>query len=248
MAVGTFPVTTTANLATGLILLAVQGWGQECLPYETPSTLTGWLVRVDEGGYNQFVALRLERPLCVTPEPEQIAGESPSLPEQEVTLIQLWAPPRGISRNDPAVEDRVSRLAGYRVTVDGKLWHAHTRNHRTRVLMDVQRIDPMDAHGQAALKAPRAVVRTKDVPDYEVLVKAGASLTMEARESKSSALLTPVEAYAPHSMLGEGVYINCRPGYRPSPRDGRSCDAQGCGVKLFPETPLTFRIRCTKFP
>jgi hypothetical protein len=114
--------------------------------------------------------------------------------------------------------------------------------------MDVQKIDPLDAGGEAALLAQKPEVKIRDVPSYEVTVNAGARLVIEVRESKSKALLVPPDEYAPHWMTGgEVVYIECRKGYEVGP-EGNTCATAGvgCAVNAFPNQPTLVRFRCTK--
>jgi hypothetical protein len=150
--------------------------------------------------------------------------------------------------NDSGPLDRLERLAGHRVTIQGDLWHQFTGYHRTKVLMHVQQIDPLDPGGEAALRTPRPAVKIRDVPSYDVTVNAGARLVIEVRDSKSKSLLTPAEEYAPHWMTGgEVVYIDCRKGYEVDPQ-GNTCATAGvgCAVNAFPDQPTLVRFRCTK--
>ena len=46
-----------AELRVLLVLFVVNAFGQNCIKYGAPTTLTGTLLLRDEAGYNQFIAL-----------------------------------------------------------------------------------------------------------------------------------------------------------------------------------------------
>ena len=114
---------------------------QKCLGYGPEVSLTGKLSsRVVPGPPNYssirkgdqketLILLTVTQPICTT-------GDDPAgidVPEKGLRDLQL-----AISKDKdwPVIR----RLIGKRVTVSGKLFHAHTGHHRTKVLMDVSQV------------------------------------------------------------------------------------------------------------
>ena len=54
-----------------LILFAANAFGQTCIKYGAPATLTGTLLLKDEAGYNQFISLKPVRAICVEVDPKE---------------------------------------------------------------------------------------------------------------------------------------------------------------------------------
>ena len=59
--------------AAVLVLFVMSGYGQNCIKYGAPITLAGTLLLKDEAGYNQFVAVKLTRPICAVGNPKDTA-------------------------------------------------------------------------------------------------------------------------------------------------------------------------------
>jgi hypothetical protein len=74
------------------------------------------------------------------------------------------------------------------------------------LILDVTSLQPTDAAGRALLaKTDSSPLAVGDVPDYEVTVRAGRSLRVEAREIATGKPPTPAREYALHWMTGGEV-------------------------------------------
>jgi hypothetical protein len=205
----------------------------------------GALARVDENGYRQWIALRPLRPVCTLADPADEFSDA----VDDVTVIQVFA-----ADDAKEVHSRLGRLIGKNAIVSGKLTQWYTGYQRAEVVLDVQAVQPLDASGEAALRAPdppRAVVR--EVSAYDVSVRAGESLTKETTELGTRKVLEPVDEYAPHWVTGgDVVYVNCRDGYRRkliSSTDQQITvddDDVGFGFNAYPDKPLVLRFRCIR--
>jgi hypothetical protein len=232
-----------------LLLISVAStFGQNCIQYGAPTSLTGRLFVRDESGYNQFIALKLQQPICTSPDRRK--GLEWERGETAVREIQT-----GVYGSDEAsntLRDRLERLVGYQVTVKGILFPAQTGYHRTNVQFGVEAVDPA---GRQSLHAPAAKFQPKDVVAYDITINAASRLTIEAQDAASKAALIPGEKYAPHWMTGgEVVYVNCRDGYErklvsTTEKNGGICsDDDLCGFSAFPQKPIVIKFRCIKKP
>jgi len=201
---------------------------------------------VDENGYRRWIALRPLRPICTVADPTDHFLDA----VYDVDAIQAFA-----TDDAKGIDSRLERLIGKNAVVTGKLTQWHTGYQRAEVVFDVEAVQPSDATGEAALRtpdAPKEVVR--DVSAYDVIVRAGESLTKEARELATGKALEPVDVYAPHWVTGgDVVYVNCRDGYgrKPSGATDRQLiyvddDDVGFGFDAYPEKPLILRFRCSR--
>lgn len=233
------------------VFLLSSAVGQNCIPYGKRISLEGSLSLKDEAGYNQFIVLGPERPICTVTDPKDVAD--PSDDYSGVTEIQA-----GVYGSDAASDmqrDRLERLIGHRVTVRGDLFPATTGYHRTCVQLRVEAVDALDAAGQQALRTPRVKFQPKRVVAYDVTINASRRLLIVARDTASNTPLTPGEKYAPHWMTGgEVVYVDCLDGYErklisTTEKDGGICfDGDLCGFNAFPEKSVTIAFRCVKKP
>lgn len=133
------------KIFTLLILLsasAVCASAQECLSYEPAEVqLSGTLSKqvvpgppnyqdVKKGDKAETIwILTLNKAVCVTGNTDDV-----NEPEQNVTDLQLVLQPNHFAQ--------LSRMPGRNTQVVslGKLFHAHTAHHRTKVLLDVKEI------------------------------------------------------------------------------------------------------------
>jgi hypothetical protein len=216
-----------------------------CLPQGKPVTLSGRLVRVDEHGYTEWIGLVVRRPICSLADPIDTFKGAVS----GVTALQV------VSLESEIVWSQLRRLVGKRVVLNGKLTQWGTGYQRAELVLDVASVQPTDATGRALLSAPEPPpLAVRDMPEYEVTVRAGRSLKIEARESRTSKPLRPASDYAPHWMTGgEVVYVNCRDGYGrklTSSTDRRLItvddDDVGFGFNAYPDKPLVFKFRCIR--
>lgn len=236
-----------SRISTFLLLFAINGFGQNCIEYNTPTSITGGLSLRDEAGYNQFIVLTPNRPVCTIVDPRDADHSG----QKNVREIQAGV--YGDSSVD-ALRERLDRLIGHKVTVKGSLFPAATGYHRTEVQLKVQSVDPLDAGGEIALRTAKPAILIQDVGAYEVVVNAGRRLLIEAREIGSRSILAPSEQYAPHWMTGgEVLYVKCRNGYTLSPLSVDSkakplfCDDElGCAFNAFPREPVVARFRCAR--
>jgi len=152
------------------------------------------------------------------------------------------------------VGSQLRRLVGKRVVLNGRLTQWGTGYQRAELVFEVASVQPTDAAGGALLSAPEPPPTVRDVPEYEVTVRAGRSLKIEAGESGSGKPLRPAGEYAPHWMTGgEVVYMNCRDGY--GRKLASSTDRQliisddddvGFGFNAYPDKPLVIKFRCIR--
>ena len=216
---------------------------RHCLPQRKPVTLSGRLVRVDEHGYTEWIALRLLRPICVLADPtDQYNGAVAG-----VTMLQTF------NADNALVRSQLERLAGKPGVLTGELTQWGTGYQRAELVFDVASVEAIDEADHVALSAPdqlKPVVR--DVAAYDVTVRAGRSLTMEAREAGSKIPLVPAKDYAPHWMTGgEVVYVDCRDGYErklisSTDRQGFCFDDDLCGFNAYPPKTTVIRFHCAK--
>uniref|UniRef100_Q024R4 DUF4431 domain-containing protein n=1 Tax=Solibacter usitatus (strain Ellin6076) TaxID=234267 RepID=Q024R4_SOLUE len=233
------------------LLFMASSFGQNCIQYGTAATVSGRLSVVDESGYNQFIALNLQRPICTTPDSRK--GLEWERGQTGVRVIQA-----GVYGSDDASEalrDRLNRLVGHSVTIKGALFPAQTGYHRTDVQLGVEAVNPLDSSGRDALQLPPVPFKAREVAAYDVTVNAGKRLVVEAREARSEDLLIPGDKYVTHWMTGgEVLYVNCLDGYdrkliSTTEKDGGICfDGDLCGLSAFPKKPVIIRFRCTKKP
>jgi Domain of unknown function (DUF4431) len=233
------------------VLFVASSFGQNCIQYGSPATVSGKLSVVDEAGYNQFIALNPQRPICTTPDSRK--GLEWERGQSGVRVIQA-----GVYGSDDASEalrDRLNRLVGHEVTIKGILFPAQTGYHRTDVQLGVEAVDPVDSSGRDALQAAPAPFKARDVDAYDVTVNAGKRLVVEARATGSGDPLLPGDRYVTHWMTGgEVLYVNCLDGYdrkliSTTEKDGGICfDGDLCGLSAFPKKPIIIKFRCTKKP
>jgi hypothetical protein len=203
------------------------------------------LVQRDEAGYSHYTVLVPDRPVCTMTGADAFAPAESGLSE-----IHSFSVGEGASR--AAVRDRLSRLLGQRVTVRGELMHTTTGYQKTKVVLDVQQVEPLTAAGRRALEAPKVEARLKDVEVYNVVINAGTRLVIEARDQATGSLLSPPELYVSNWMTGGYVvYLNCpdsyeRHGQSIMPPDGAMDLPYGYGFNFKPEPPVVLKFRCTK--
>lgn len=214
--------------------------GGDCLTKGQPVMIRGRLARTDENGYRQWIALRPTRPICALADP----ADQYDHPVDHVLQIQAVAADRADLRS------RLNRLIGKDAVLSGKLVEWHTGYQLAAVVLEVQAVEAMFADGVAALSAPdppKAAAR--EVTAYDITVRAGKSLTKEAREVGTNQLLAPVDTYAPHWVTGgDVVYVNCREGYEiqssySTPRGAFLCmrEANECSFGMGTVTKATMR-------
>ena len=213
-----------------------------CLPLGKPVTLSGRLVRVDQRGYMEWIVLALPRPICALTDPaDRFKGAV-----RGVTAVEA------VSVNSEPVGSRLRRFLGKRVVLTGVL---NTGAQAFELILDVASLQPTDAAGRALLATPdSSPAAVRDIPEYEVTVRAGRSLRAEAQERGTGKPLKPARDYAPHWMTGgEVVYVNCRDGYRRklSSATNRQLiyvddDAVGFGFNAYPDKPLVIKFRCIR--
>ena len=224
---------------------AIQGQPlRECLPQGKPVTLSGRLVRVDEHGYTEWVALALRSRICALADPtDKFKGAV-----NGVKALQA------VSVDSETVGSQLQRLLGKRVVLTGELTQWSTGYQRAALVLEVASVLSTDASGRALVFAPEPTKPAlRETPAYEVTVRADRSLKIEAREGEAGRPLTPTKEYAPHWMTGgEVVYVNCRDGYErklttTTDRQGIcSDDYDLCGFSAYPAKPLVIKFRCTK--
>ena len=243
------------KIAAIFYLLAAIGSAEGCLKYGASTTIEGTLQLRDEAGYNQFIAVKLARPICAIGNPKDTAYPGDDLEHKRTGVRDIQAGVYGSDSSSIALRDRLERLIGHRVVIKGDLFPATTGYHRTGVQLSVEAVEPADVGGQQALIAPKVPFRPKDVNAYDVTINAGPRLVIEAREYGSSAPLLPADQYAPHWMTGgEVLYVDCRDGYQrklisTTEKGGGIClDGDLCGLSAFPNTGVLIKFRCNKRP
>jgi hypothetical protein len=214
-----------------------------CLVKGKPVTLGGTLSRVDENGYRQWIALRPTRPICALADPADQFDD----PVDHVIQIQTFDGDR------VDIRSRLNRLIGKNAALSGKLIEWHTGYQRAALLLDVRTVEATDADGMAALSIPdppKATVR--EVAAYDITVRAGRSLTKEAREVGTDDRLSPVGDYAPHWVTGgDVVYVDCRDGYErklisSTDQRGFCPDDDLCGFNAYPANTTVIKFHCAK--
>jgi hypothetical protein len=240
-----------SKCAALLFLTLTGSFGQNCIQYGTATSLAGRLVVRDESGYNQFIALNLQHPICTSPDSRKVLEWERG--ETGVRVIQAGF--YGSDKASGALSDQLDRLVGHEVRVKGILFPAQTGYHRTNVQFGVEAVDAVDSAGQQALHAPRVKFQPKEVAAYDVTINAARRLMIEAKDASSETRLIPAEKYAPHWMTGgEGVYVNCLDGYErklisTTEKDRVICfDGDLCGFPAFPQKPIIIKFRCVKKP
>ena len=140
-----FPRAYTKIFALLVLLLASAAYAQaqegQCLSYDPSEVrVSGTLDKMVVPGPPNYQSVRkgdmaetiwiltLDKPVCVTGNTDDI-----NEPEQNVTDLQL-----ALEGNQFARIRRLGRKV--HVTAFGKLFHAHTAHHRTKVLLDVTEI------------------------------------------------------------------------------------------------------------
>jgi hypothetical protein len=237
------------------VLFVLSSFGQNCLKYGAPTTLSGTLSLRDEAGYNQFIVLKLVRPICTVTDPKGLANPSDEYYRRQNGVKEIQAVVYGSDTASTKLRDRLERLLGNRVIIKGDLFPATTGYHRTNVELRVLAVDAVDAAGQQALLAATVPFRAREVAAYDVTINAGQRLVIEARETGSASLLLPADQYAPHWMTGgEVVYVNCRDGYErklistTEKERGICSDEDLCGLSAFPKKPVIIKFRCIRKP
>ena len=235
-------------------LLVACGFGQDCIKYGAPTTLIGMLSVRDEAGYNRFTVLKPTSAICTVADPRNVKDTADPYYSMQRNIREVEAAVYGSDTASAALRDRLSRLTGYRVVIQGDLFPATTGYDRTNVIFRVHAVDAADSSGRQALLKPKLEIRLKDVDAYEVTIRAGKRLVIEARESGSTARLRPSDQYVTHWMTSlEVVYFDCRDGYERSVigntlKDGGICFVGDgiCGISAFPKEPVVIKLRCTK--
>jgi hypothetical protein len=236
------------------IMIVARGFGQNCIKYGAPTTLTGMLSVRDEAGYNQFTVLQPVSPICTVADPKDVKDTSGPYYRMQRDISEVEAAVYGSDTTSAALRDRLNRLIGHRVVIKGDLFPATTGYDRTNVMLRVQMIEAADPSGRNALLTPKLEIKVKDVEIYEVTINAGRRLVIEAHQRGSATPLLPSGQYVTHWMTGgEVVYFDCRDGYGRSlisstQKNGGICfDGDGlCGLSAFPKSPATIRLRCSK--
>ena len=230
-----------------ILLFAAIAQAQTCLPFEKSVTLEGSLSPIDENGYRQWVALTPKHPICTVGDPDDEFASA----QQDVTLLQAFplSTPKIVAAN-------FHKLIGHAVRVRGKLSPASTGYHRTGVLIAIESVEPVDARGQAALRAPeRAPSPIQDVAAYDVEIHAGEHLRKQVTDPASHRRLEPADSYAPHWVTGgDVVYLNCRDGYRMEPGAVTPPDAaqweipleNTCAFNVQESGEIVIRLRCVR--
>ncbi len=126
----------------GIVFSVNFAYGQECLRYEPEKVrLKGTIVRktfpgppeyesIEQGDAPEtFWILNLLKPVCVVADEEDDMNET----EKDVRAIHLVL--------DDKQYKKYRHLVSKKVVATGTLYHSHTIHHRTKVLMEVIRID-----------------------------------------------------------------------------------------------------------
>ncbi len=233
------------------LLLAVNCLGQACYTFGKQTTLRGTLALKDEAGYNQFLVLTPERPFCAAADPQDVPDPKDAYYRRRNGIREVQADVYGGPEAN-ALRDRLERLIGHQMAITGDLFPAFTGYHRTEVQLRVQSVSAVDTAGEEALREPKTPFVAKDVEAYDVSVRAGPRLVVEARETGTEEILRPAEQYAPHWMTSlEVVYIDCREGYKrhlihTTAAEGLCVDGDLCGLSAFPKVEVTMEFRCTR--
>jgi hypothetical protein len=107
------------------------------------------------------------------------------------------------------LRDRLNKLVGYRVGIEGDLFPATSGYDRTSVMLRVQGVNAIDASGRQALLKPKPVIKVSDFDVYDVTVNAGKRLVIRAHEGGSTAPLVPSEPI-PHTLDDQLGSALCR--------------------------------------
>ncbi len=217
------------RFACFLVLFIAYGFGQDCIKYGAPTTLTGTLSLKDEAGYNQFPVLKPASAICTVADPKDVKDPTDPYYRKQTNIREVEASIYGDDAAANATRERVEKLIGYRVVIKGDLFPTTTGYDRTNVVLRVEAIEAADSSGQKAIFKPKPEVKLKDVDVYDVTINAGKRLIIEANEPGSTAPLLPADEYLTHWMTGAGaVYFDCRDGYELSlvsttEKDGGIC-------------------------
>jgi hypothetical protein len=176
-----------------------------------------------------------------------------------ITVLQTF------NADNALVRSQLERLVGRRGVLTGGLTQWGTGYQHAELVFDVASVQAIDGAGHLspgarvlvevaeALSAPdqpKPVLH--DVAAYDVTVRAGRSLKMEAQEAGSNTPLAPTREYAPHWMTGgEVVYVDCRDGYErklisSTDRPGICFDDDLCGFSAYPGKTTVIKFHCVK--
>jgi hypothetical protein len=225
------------------------------MTYGAPATLAGTLLLRDEAGYNEFIALKLVQPICTVVDSRTVSvpGLQYGRAHSGVRIIQAGV--YGSDEHSGTLRERLDRLVGHRVTIQGDLFPAQTGYHRTEVQLRVEAVDAIDAAGRQALRVTRPEFKAQDVAAFDVTINAGRRLLLETRETGSARLLLPPDQYVSHLMTGAGwLWVDCREGYdrkliSTTEKEGICFDGEDpCGLPAFPTKTIILKFRCTKKP
>jgi hypothetical protein len=239
-----------------ILLLATNVFSQNCLKYGAPISISGKLVEKDRAGYYQFIALRPATPICTMINPTEAPTPNDQYYRKRTGVAEMQAAVYGDDPSAVALRDRVERLIGHSVRIEGSVFPATTGYDLTDIMLRVEAIAPLDPTGEKALLAPKVEFHPRDVKAYDVTVNAGRRLAIHAQETESGVSLVPTDQYVTHWMTGAGVlYVNCRDGYdlqliSVTPVDGAICFGEPlplqCGLSGFRLHPIVLHVRCTK--
>lgn len=179
---------------------------QKCLKYgptvSFEGTLQTWSVLEPPNDFmTHATVLILKRKICTT------GNVPPDISERSVRNIQLV-----ITR--AADWKTVRSLMGKEVTVSGRLFHAHTGHHHTKVLIDVSMIKPGSLDIGVATTYPAvwfAPINDPNKPSWEILpkeAKAGEVILSKRNELGilSNFAATPFELYGTRYASVEGFW------------------------------------------
>jgi hypothetical protein len=211
------------------------------LPYDKPVQLQGRLEFRDEGGYRKYSVLKPQNAICTKQGKEQWEA-----PITHVTELHAY------TVDDEQLSDRLERLTGTLVKITGELSPAVTGYQRTDVVIQVQRVEPLDAAGARALRTPRQGVVVKDVESFTAIIRTGPRLVLEAKDNNTGEALNPADRYVHYWMNGgDGLWVRCPDRYERVSEKYSSEDAGFCVDELcvFPNVSklgATLTIACVR--
>jgi hypothetical protein len=215
---------------------------QNCKHYDTPATLRGQLVHVDQGGYRDYFLLKVDSPVCTIAVPElEIEADQPA------SKVQVW-----VANGRTDVWNRLQALNKQRVSVTGTL-NEPGMNPHAQIAIDAERIEPLDAEGVQAIRAFRPLT-PRDVPLYRAVIRTGPRLKIEVYEGSSRTILKPASDYVRYLMTnGDTLSVDCREGYALRagefvPQGAGDCSQAGCTFPNPLQQSATLSIRCEKRP
>jgi len=133
----------------------------------------------------EWIVLALRRPICAVADPTDRLKAA----VRGVTAVEV------VSVDSETVVSQLRRVLGKRVVLTGVL---NTGVQGFELILDVASVQPTDTAGRALLaREDSSLPAVRDVPEYEVTVQAGRSLTAEARESGNGKPLKTAREYAP---------------------------------------------------